>query len=253
MVTETIPVEPAAPVAPADPAAVDVVTLRDGSVIRGTISEVFPERQVTIISAAGDRHTFAWAEVADLRYAGPAAAPVIGPGRPQLHIESSKPRQVRLYEVQGTALVTPGMSWGHHAQAQQVRPVCTAPCDRVIDGTYGQSFFFGGEGVTPSRRFTLDEHDGPMTARVRPGRPGVLVGGILLTSMSIAPLISGSIFVSLSEGPTTIRTRNTGITLSAVGASMLISGIIMVALGRTRVELYRRLTGAAQRRPAPAR
>ncbi len=229
-----------------------MLTLRDGGVIRGTIAEVFPGRQVTIVSAAGARHSFPWSEVADLRYAAAAPALTMGPGRPHLHIESSKPRRIRLFEVANTGLVV-GPTWGHHQPAQQARPVCASPCDQVIDGSQGQSFFFGGEGVTPSRRFTFDEHDGPMLARVKPGRPGVLVGGVLFTSMSIAPLISGTIFLSLSEGPTGARTRNAGAVLSAAGVGMLVSGIIMIALGRTRVELYRRMTGASERRPKPVR
>lgn len=256
------PAPPALPVPaaqfPAQPQpaeAVDSLTLRDGSVIRGTVAEVFQGRQVTIVSAAGQRHTIAWAQVADIRYGGQTVAPepVAGPGRPHMHIETTRP--VRLFEVSGQVF-NAGPRWGHYPQAQQARPVCRAPCDRVVDGSAGQSFYFGGEGVTPSRRFTLDEHDGPLLARVKPGRAGVLVGGVLLTSLSIAPLLTGTLFLSLSQHRApdgSHSTRDAGIVLSAVGASTLISGIVMIALGRTRVEIYRRYTGAAQRRPKPAR
>ncbi len=246
-------VESAAQPQPAE--AVDTLTLRDGSIIRGTVAEVFQGRQVTILSAAGQRHTIAWAQVADIRYGGQAVAaePVAGPGRPHMHIETT--RSVRLFEVSGQVF-NAGPRWGHYPQAQQARPVCRAPCDRVIDGSAGQSFYFGGEGVTPSRRFTLDEHDGPLLARVKPGRPGVLGGGILFTSLSIAPLISGTLFLSLAQHTApdgSHSTRNAGITLTAIGAGTLITGIVMIALGRTRVEIYRRYTGAAQRRPKPVR
>ncbi len=234
-------------------AALDVVTLRDGSVIRGTVAEVFHGQQVTIVSAAGQRHVVPWDQVADLRYAAaPTAAPVTpGPGRPTLHVELTRPGNVRLYEVNNNVLVTTGMNWGSYAQAQQAVAICTAPCGRVIDGSRGQSFFFAGDRVTPSRRFTLDEHDGPMLARVRPGRVGVLAGGIIFTSLSVAPLVSGTLFIALSSNSSTSahQTRNFGAGLTAVGVGMLISGIVMIALGRTRVELYRRYTGAAQRRP----
>ncbi len=253
-VTETLP---AAPTPPA--AALDILVLRDGSVLRGTIAEVFQGREVTIVTVAGQRRTVAWDQVTDLRYGG-AAPPqatteppplVMGPGHPQLHIETTRP--VRLFEISTQPINTPALRWGNYPQNQnpQARPVCRAPCDRVIDGSYGQSFYFGGEGITPSKRFTLDEHGGPMLARVRPGRAGVFVGGILFASMSVVPLISGTLFMALSSSSSSsaMQTRNAGITLSAVGVGMLVSGIVMIALGRTRMELYRRYTGAAQRRP----
>ena len=266
---ETVPVAPAPPAVvevmpmpavqsalqPQPAEAVDTLTLRDGSIIRGTVAEVFQGRHVTIVSAAGKRHTIAWAQVADIRYGGQTAVadPVAGPGRPHMHIETTRP--VRLFEVSGQVF-NAGPRWGHYPQAQQARPVCRAPCDRVIDGSAGQSFYFGGEGITPSRRFTLDEHDGPLLARVKPGRAGVLVGGVLFTSLSIAPLLTGTLFLSLSQHRApdgSHGTRDAGIALSVVGASTLITGILMIALGRTRVEIYRRYTGAAQRRPKPAR
>jgi len=266
---ETVPVAPAPPAAvevmpvpavqsiaqPQPAESVDTLTLRDGSIIRGTVAEVFQGRHVAIVSAAGQRHTIAWAQVADIRYGGQTAVaePVAGPGRPHMHIETTRP--VRLFEVSGQVF-NAGPRWGHYPQAQQARPVCRAPCDRIIDGSAGQSFYFGGEGVTPSRRFTLDEHDGPLLARVKPGRAGVLVGGVMFTSLSIAPLLTGTLFLSLSQHQApdgSHSTRDAGIVLTAVGASALLSGIVMIALGRTRVEIYRRYTGAAQRRPKPAR
>ena len=246
---------PAPAPAPQPTAAVDTVVLRDGSVIRGTVAEVFQGRHVTIVSVAGQRHTVGWDQIADLNYGGQTVAPepVAGPGRPHLHVESTRP--VRLFEI-STQLYAGGPRWGHYPQAQPARPVCRAPCDRVIDGSPGQSFYFGGEGISPSRRFTLDEHEGPLVARVKPGRAGVLVGGVLLTSMSLAPLITGTLFLSLSQHTApggSHGTRNAGITLSAVAFTMLVSGIIMIARGRTRVEIYRRITGAPERRPRPTR
>lgn len=253
------PVLVADPSAVAQPAAIgEGVTLRDGNVIRGTLLEVIHGQRVTIAATTGQRHTIPWDQIAELHYvAAPAApAPISGHGRPTLHIELTRPGNVRLYELTDNMLVTPSMSWGNYAQAQQAVAICGAPCDRTIDGTRGQSFFFAGDRITPSRRFTLDDQDGQMLARVRPGRVGVLAGGIVFTSLSVAPLVSGTLYLALSshvqQSQSGHNTRNAGIALTAVGVGMLISGIAMIALGRTRVELYRRYTGAAQRRPKPA-
>lgn len=234
------------------------VTLRSGQVLSGTVVQVVSGQQVVLDTPDGQRHIIPWDQVADLRYAAAPseATPVAptGPGRPTLHIETTRPGNVRLYEISNQILVAPSMNWGNYAQAQQAVAICTAPCDRVVDGSRGQTFFFAGDRITPSRRFTLEEHDGPMLARVRPGRIGVLTGGILFTSLSLAPLISGTLYLSLNaqNNRSGHSTRDAGIVLSAVGVSMLVSGIIMIALGRTRVELYRRYTGAAQRRPRAA-
>lgn len=234
------------------------VTLRSGQVLSGTVVQVLSGQQVILDTPDGQRHIIPWDQIADLRYAAvPTETPSVaapGLGRPTLHIETTRPANVRLYQISNQILVTPHMNWGNYAQAQQAIALCTAPCDRVVDGSNGQTFFVAGDRITPSRRFTLDQHDGPMLARVRPGRIGVLTGGVLFTSFSIAPLISGPLLLTLNahNSRSGQHTSNAGIVLSAVGVSMLVTGIIMIALGRTRVELYRRYTGAAQRRPRAA-
>ncbi len=259
----------AGPTAPTVPSAgaIDTVTLRDGGVIRGTVAEAFPGRHVIVVSAAGQRYTFLWDQVADVRYGsqaagaatGPASAPapMVGPGRPRLHIELSREATVRLYELTGTIMVASNTAMGTSpGPTMAARPVCMAPCDRVIDATGGQSFFFGGDRVMPSRRFTLLEHDGDMTAVVKPGRTGVFFGGVMLTSLGLAPALSGAVFLGIQRptmGSSADSLHRTGGILLGVGAGLIVSGIVMIALGRTRVELYRKVTGAAQRRVKPGR
>ena len=247
--------------------AIDTVTLRDGGVIRGTVAEALPGRHVIVVSAAGQRYTFLWDQVADVRYGsqaagvttGPAGAPtpMVGPGRPRLHIELSREATVRLYELTGTIMVASNTAMGTSpGPTMAARPVCMAPCDRVIDATGGQSFFFGGDRVMPSRRFTLLEHDGDMTAVVRPGRTGVFFGGVMLTSLGLAPALSGAVFLGIQRptmGSSADSLHRTGGILLGVGAGLIVSGIVMIVLGRTRVELYRKVTGAAQRRVKPGR
>lgn len=241
----------------------DTVLLHGGGMIRGTVAEVFPGKHVVILSVAGARHTIPWDQVLDVRYGGEVrsmpAAPTVGLGRPRLHIELTRPATVRLYEMTGTIIVPSGSAWTTNGSpgVSAARPVCMAPCDEVIDGSKGQSFFFGGDRMMPSRKFTLREHDGEMTAVVRPGRTGLFVGGLMATSISLAPLLAGVVFVavprSTSSSSSSSTLRPTGGALLGIGAGLLVSGVIMLALGRTRVELYKRTTGAAERRTGPAR
>ena len=123
----------------------------------------------------------------------------------------------------------------------------------VLDTPDGQHHIIPWDQVA-DLRYAAVPTEAPTVAPVRPGRIGVLTGGILFTSLSIAPLISGTLYLSLNahSNRSGHSTRDAGIVLSAVGVSMLVTGIIMIAFGRTRVELYRRYTGAAQRRPKPA-
>ena len=58
------------------------------------------------------------------------------PGTPRLHIKLTRPADLKLYEV-----TSHGFSSGTSS------PVCAAPCDRIIDGRRGQSFYFNGDHV----------------------------------------------------------------------------------------------------------
>lgn len=65
------------PVAPARVPAGDVVRLRNGGVLRGTIAELIPGDRVVIVTAAGDRRELPMSEVT---YAGPVdGSPTVAP------------------------------------------------------------------------------------------------------------------------------------------------------------------------------
>lgn len=238
---------------------VDRVYLANGGMVQGSILEVLPNDSLTIVSAAtGDRKSFAWSELAAYEQGGqrveigavaaPAPAPREEPAPvygPRLHIEPTKPASVHLYEITGE-MVAHGANVTVHGI--QYRPVCAAPCDKVIDTSGGSSYFFGGEGLTTSNRFNLTDARGDVTAVVKPGRRGLRTGGIITMSVGIALMaLGGGLFVLsksradrdaiLGEGPAEPPKYGAPIGLLVGGAAALAGGIVMMVLGKTRFKL----------------
>ncbi len=258
------------------PVASDVVNLKNGGMVRGQIVEVMPGDTLTVVSTAdGARKRFGWAELASYErdgvkidvligaavtavpYASPENIPT-GTGAPRLHIELTRPADLKLYEVTSEITVInyrTGFSSGTTS-----RPVCAAPCDRVIDGRSGQSFFFNGDGVLKSKKFTLAEHSGDLVARVKPGRPARRVGGIIGLALGGAGLGTAAFLYWSAKrnadwdndlrGDTAPRvdpnyTPATALLIS--GAIVAAGGLVMLLLSGTRVSWSTR-TAAARRR-----
>jgi hypothetical protein len=230
---------------PAPPATYDTVVLRDGTVLRGTIRELSPGRQVVIAVGEGTR-TIAWSEVRSTALAGAAGPtehvpqdseePAPGPSRPRIFIELTRPADVHLLEVAipPSAMATRMSRAAYFAAA---RSVCRAPCGRVIDGSGGYPFIFGGERLLPSRAFFLKDLEGDYVARVRPGRWGLMAGGVVMASFGYAGTLSGGLLVGITRDPE-VRTAG-GVVLGAAVA-LLVAGITMAVHGVTRYKLRRR-------------
>lgn len=237
----------------------DRVHLVNGGMVQGSILEVLPNDSLTIVSAAtGDRKSFAWAEIAAYEQGGQrveigavmaaAPAPREEPAQaqgPRLHIESTKPASVHLYEITGE-MIAHGANVTVHGI--QYRPVCAAPCGKVIDTSGGSSYFFGGEGLTTSNRFNLTDARGDVTAVVKPGRKGLRIGGIITMSVGISLMAVGAALFYFakadSESDSIIfdrpaRPPNYGPAAGVLvgGAAALAGGIVMMVLGKTRFQL----------------
>lgn len=258
------------------PVASDVVNLKNGGMVRGQIVEVLPGDALTVVSTAdGARKRFGWAELASYErdgvkidvLIGPPVAAVpyappeniqAGPGAPRLHIELTRPADLKLYAVTGEITMSnfrTGPSTGI-----TYSPVCAVPCDRVIDGRQGQSFFFNGDGVLKSRKFSLSEHSGELVARVKPGRPSLRVGGIAAMALGGAGFGMAA-FLYMNAKSSADRhnrfsedtapraepnyTPATAILISA--AIVAVGGLTMLLLSGTRVRWSQR-TAAARRR-----
>jgi hypothetical protein len=263
--------------APAADAGADEVLLKNGGVLRGTVVALDPGNEVSILVAGADKpRVVPWGEVANVergKYAAggatpppavpgyptpPSAAstdapPALGsPGVVRLHIESEKPGVKLLEEVSSTY----GMVGGYGFALQELREVCAAPCDQVIDGRRGQSFFFAGDGIPGSDDFTLASYHGDLLAKVDAGSTGLGAGGWTLTITGGTAMLMSPVFFLLGAMTTTsydydpvTQTEVTsdkplaswgiaaGGVILGVGAGMLAGGIVMLAMSGTDYEL----------------
>lgn len=245
----------------------DIVNLRTGGMVRGQIVEVVPSDSLTVISTAtGQSKRFTWAELASFERNGVktevAASPALperevvqpGPGAPRLHIELTRPADLKLYEVTGEITVN-NFATGPSSGSIH-RPVCVAPCDRVIDGRSGQSFFFNGDGVLKSRKFSLSQRSGDVVARVKPGRPGLRVGGIATMAVGGAGLGTAALLLLLTprstlgqdDGRSLSNRNNLPATVMLIGGALAVAGgLDMLLLSSTRIKWSQRTTAARRR------
>ena len=183
----------------------------------------------------------------------PPVPPAPVPGAPRLHVEATSPG-VTLFEVSQAAAVfgARGTSYGVFT-----RPICHVPCDRIVDGRAGQSFYFGGEGVTPSSSFQLAGHSGEVAASVTPGSARARFGGVVMTGLGATAILTGAIMLPI--GARYSETDDLGVTtnvvsvpmvaggaaLAAAGVGLLIGGIVTLVKSRTAVTFAERSVAVA--------
>jgi len=180
---------------PTSTAPPDVVMLKNGGLIRGTISEQDPDGEVVIVLMSGETRRF---KMTDVKYAGPADGmpskkePVKKePAGEAKHDSDQVPVQIEgaqdltVHVQTGSATAYIG-STPTNITAASYSPICGAPCEGMIErGTYTMAVSRGTDPpiqaestVTiqgPTRlRATYDSRSGIRTAGVL-----VLIGGIL--------------------------------------------------------------------------
>lgn len=240
----------------------DEVTLKNGGAIRGTVVASEPGTSVKIIEMGQKEvRVIPWSQVSDVergKYApkapaqpGPAgpgygAAPppapvepkVGAPGVVRLHVDSPVPAQV--IEHVGT---TVGGIGGYAVVMTQLRPVCTSPCDHVIDGSKGQAFALAGAFPVP-RAFTLIGYTGDVSVTLKPGSLGRRTGGVWATIIGGTALLSGAFMLPLAyilpsdttSGPSP-GMKNAGIGLLVGGGVTLVGGIVLLATSGSKIRI----------------
>ncbi|AKT44066.1 hypothetical protein [Chondromyces crocatus] len=254
----------------------DELLLKNGGMIRGTIVSVEPDREVVIVVyGTGEQRRIPWADVdkvdrgkhtqrptpealppppAPPAHAAPPPPPPVAPrGEPaspppgtpgivKLHIEANKPN-IGLYEVTASGVIV-GMRGS--ASVVMARLACVAPCDKLIDGRAGQTFYFDGNDINTSGGFRLEGQTGRFVARVDAGSAGARTGGVWLTSAGATGILAGGLTLGIGAATDDGTPGNPGAAMVpiggvalGVGAALLIPGIILIATTGTSFTLER--------------
>jgi hypothetical protein len=147
----------------------------------------------------------------------------------RLHVETNRPG-VLLFMTPGPGVL------GH--------PVCTAPCDAMVDGRDEQLLYFDGEGMTRSSPFSVSDKRGPLVARVSPGSSRGAALGALVGLIGTAGVVTGitvAIVGFTSRDALTGQTRTglgaAGLATLGAGAAAFAGGIALTLSSRTHVDL----------------
>jgi hypothetical protein len=214
----------------------DIVKLKNGGLVRGTISELIPDDAVVIVTLSGETRRFPMAEV---EYAGPEkreAAPA--PAAKDEPKPSAEPAATEEDEPAGVALRLE--STDHEveffakldgASGYEFNSLCKAPCDTRLDpGNY--TFALGEPGTKdPLEAEPVLRVTGPGTVRGKyRSRAGLrTAGGLTLFVGSIVGIVLWATATKEEEACTTATSSTPGtcVTVEITDETQLWSGRIV--------------------------
>ena len=191
----------AAPTASASAAGSDVIDLKNGGILRGTLIDAIPNGHARIQLATGEIATVPWQDIAHIQRGAAAPAPPASAATPGdaegpavwVHIEGSETAQLQRDPT------------GNH---RDWVPVCAAPCDRAVSPKF--EYRIAGDGIRSSRAFSLSAHDGGReTLTVDEGSKSGFVLGIVSASVGGLVMVIG-LFVVLVNATARLVDTSTG-------------------------------------------
>jgi len=215
---QTAPTTPPAPAAPRS-AGSDVITLKNGGILRGTIIDAIPNAQARIQLLTGEIATVPWSEIARIENAKsappapPAAAPAAAPAATTVIVHVDSPESVELQRDAGNK------AWA---------TVCASPCDQPIPT--GGKYRFAGGGIRPSAPFAVPtSNTGRVYFTVSPSSSGWFVAGIVMLSVG-APVMLVSLVVAALAGLVSAVSSNASGNNTSQDATDTADGALLVAL-----------------------
>jgi hypothetical protein len=228
----TAPAVTSAAVGPRPQVGSDVVYMKNGGMLRGTIIDAIPNSQARIQLATGEIATVPWSEVARIEHAATIPTPAT-PATPTSRAEPRKSPDAFLggaivVHIDSPSNVELQRDMGHH----DWQTVCTSPCDAQLP-TEGH-YRITGEGSRPSREFMIPPSGRTATLTVTPSSQGWFVGGIVLISvgapMMLIGLVIGAVGSAVSTADPDSGTAHDwargGWTAALLGAAGLVVGIV---------------------------
>jgi hypothetical protein len=223
-------------------AGADVIDLKNGGALHGTMIDAVPNSYARIQLVTGQVATVPWQDIERIERGiaapaipGPAAAATPAATAPAatvwVHIEGSQVAQLQRDTSGDGNWVT----------------VCTAPCDRALPAQVGYRIV--GDGIRDSSDFELSAQGGQrQTLTVDEGSRGGFVLGIVGTvaggiaigiGLLVVFIAAVSRAVDSDNGAATsgdINAETAGWIISGAGTAGLVGGIVLlVSNGRTRV------------------
>lgn len=215
---------------PSPPAGFDVIYRTDGTVLRGTVSEVVPGVEVRIETMDGQTVAVPRHDIMRVERTRPPgdASDLHAPGRPDrsttwVHLNGPDVAELQRYD----------------GDAGGWRTVCTPPCNSLLPS--GLRYRVTGPGLRPSDPFSLGgEYGGYDSVTVHgASRSGFVTGMVAIIAGGSALLLTGLVVVgedSLGGGGGR-GASSTVLDVAAVGglASLAIGLGLAIANGSTRI------------------
>ena len=260
-----------APLAPAARAAdaPDEVTLRDGTVLHGTVLSQRRGVSVKILEAGHKRpRTISWGKVSEVARGkftskaavAPESAPAPeappAPAAPPppanaVHLHIDSPAPALLYSHDEAS----GTFDGHSYVLDRATPVCAAPCDQEVEAPPDRLFTTSGAFGT-SAPFTLTGRRGDVELSLHPGNPTVRTTGLVLTigggivtvlggTLAVIGAVLGGSNITVNGKPTDGATFSgdswlvpTGLGISGAGVAMVVGGVVALVTNKTSYDLH---------------
>jgi len=127
--------------------------------------------------------------------------------------------------------VSPVTAGNRHGALISSTIVCRYPCGVVVDGSLGEPFTFGHAGNPLTRQFQLIGHQGDVTADVKLGSPGLLLGGYTFLGVGLGGIVGGALLEGSKDS------ASTGTIFIVGGAVSTLVGYLMYSAGSPHVTL----------------
>ncbi|MGO9834135.1 MAG: hypothetical protein ACLP1X_07975 [Polyangiaceae bacterium] len=211
---------PATVASPATPrsAGDDVISLKNGGLIRGTIIEVLPDVQARVELVTGEIATIPWQQIDHIehgaaRQAPPSANPAPPPSEVWVHFEAPPGVLIQKDTTNDDNWVT----------------VCAAPCDRPLPT--GFYYRVTGGGIKTSADFAIHASPGTRETVVVDGasKSSFVIGVVGMIVGGIAAYV-GLLVVSFSDVSAGFDDTNSSGSNTA-GAALVLGGTIAAVAG----------------------